>query len=116
MRAIEMHVDRLNVRDLLKSYKFISPKPSMDMEDLAVNIESFIEDMYRRRHGDEWGECQVQVYKVLDETGKIKYEFQDDVTSKFKDGDTVVMAVNAVCNTQQQRPCQASQLAQVLIS
>jgi len=78
----------------------------MNMEDLALQVEAYIEDLYQKRHGDKWGKIQVQVESLMDKEGTRRFGFQDEVHQHLRRGDTVVMKVNAVNSRWAQAPQQ----------
>jgi len=85
-------------RDLLRNKIFASQKPPnlLDLEDIAILIEDFIEDMFQRQYGDQGDEIQVQVYTIMDEGRTREFAFQDKVDQCLKPGDTIIMAVSAL--------------------
>jgi hypothetical protein len=92
-------------QDLMKDMVFKSPKQAMDMEDLAIQTESFIENFFHRKFGTEQGELQTQVYKLSNKAGK-ELDFGDLVIDHLNPGDTVHMEVHALISmvSQQQQP------------
>jgi len=89
-------------QDLMKGIEFTSPKPVMIIEDIAQKVENQIEQIWWQRYGDEWGQLQVQVFKVMDQNGTKEYGFRDPVADLRPD-DTLLMEVQTNQEWQQQQ-------------
>lgn len=74
----------------------------MKMEDLALQIEECVENAYEKRHGDEYGRLQAQVFKIMNESGT-EMSFQEPVTYRFNPGDTVVMEIQGQISEEVQK-------------
>ena len=67
----------------------------MTMEDVSAQVETFIEGIFRKRHGDQYGKLQVQVYRAMNEAGTKQLDFGSQVSECLNPHDTVTMATSA---------------------
>jgi len=85
-------------QDMMKGMTFSSPKPSMDMEDITMQVESYVENVFEQRFARQLPgvQIQVQIYALMNEARTQKFKWRDPVDQCVKSGDTVVMGVNAI--------------------
>jgi len=90
--------------DLMRSMTFSSSKPSLQMEDVAEQVETYIENIYQARYKGQWGQIQVQVFKMMNQAGNKELFFKDNkdnVNQHFNPGDTLVVELDAVSTSNQ---------------
>lgn len=80
--------------DMMKNMSFSSRKPPMVMEDLAFQVEAYLEKLWQQRHGEKGAQLQVQVVKVANQQGTEMFEFKDEVNEHLRPGDTVTMEIH----------------------
>lgn len=83
-------------KKVMEGMSFSSPNPVMTNEDLAMQIEGYIEHVWGQRYGGQQTQLQVQVFKITDANESKEFGFQDEVEKCFRPGDTVGMDLHAV--------------------
>lgn len=85
-------------QDMMKFMAFAprsSRKPSMVIEDIAFQVEAYVEKIYRERFGEYGGaQLQVQVIRVASQAGTEVFEFGDQVKERLRPGDTITMELH----------------------
>ena len=79
----------------LKGMMFKSAQPNMVMDDIALQIETVVERIFRQCFPDPNDDIQVQTLTITDGNSTKVYHLDEEVTQAVRPGDNIVVDLQA---------------------
>lgn len=80
----------------MQDYEFKCEKPPMIIDDVALTVEQYLENLYSAQIAEDGKRIQVQVQAVWHFKTQKELNFQDEVSQSLSPGDRVVVAAMAL--------------------